>query len=170
MLAGQQNWIENYFSKDIIATNRFGQNRKIGSLRKFITARKRSLGQGNVFTPISDSVHGEGVSLTETPHGQRPPVDRNPLPGQGPLWTETPLYRAPWTETPCTETPAQIPLDRDSLHADPPAQSPLDRDPLDKTPLRQRSYWNAFLFKIVATLHNQGNNLQSNRRIVLLNI
>ena len=60
MLAGQQNWIENYFSKDIIATNRFGQNRKIGSLRKFITARKRSLGQGNVFTPISDSVHGEG--------------------------------------------------------------------------------------------------------------
>ena len=46
-----------------------------------------------------------GVSLTETPHGQRPPGQRflwtgNP-PGQRPPWIET-----PWTEIPpSTETP-----------------------------------------------------------------
>ena len=43
----------------------------------------------------------QGVSLTETLPGQRPP-DRDPLdgdpPGQRPHWTETPVQRPPWTD------------------------------------------------------------------------
>ena len=52
-----------------------------------ITARKRSLGQGIVFTPVCHSVHRGRVSLTENPWietspGQRPPGQRPP--GQRP--------------------------------------------------------------------------------------
>ena len=54
-----------------------------------ITARKRSLGQGNVFTAVCHSVHREGVSLTETPLN-RDHQDRS-------HWTETPLDRDPPT-------------------------------------------------------------------------
>ena len=46
------------------------------SQAELITARKRSLGQGNVFTPVCDSVHG-GVS---TPLHAAPP--RADTPGQ----------------------------------------------------------------------------------------
>ena len=58
------------------------------------TARKRSLGQGNVFTPVCDSIHKEGIvcpiAYWDTPApGQTPPqVDtcwgRHP-PGRHPL-------------------------------------------------------------------------------------
>ena len=34
----------------------------------FITARKRSLGQGNVFTPVCRSVHGEGSAFRGSLH------------------------------------------------------------------------------------------------------
>ena len=34
----------------------------------FITARKRSLGQGNVFTPVCRSVHGEGSAFGGSLH------------------------------------------------------------------------------------------------------
>ena len=40
------------------------------------TAHKRSLWQGNIFTSVCPQ--REGVSLTETPPGQRPP-DKDPL-------------------------------------------------------------------------------------------
>ena len=39
----------------------------------FITARKRSLGQGNVFTPVCHSVHMGGLP---TPHMQTTPLSR----------------------------------------------------------------------------------------------
>ena len=148
MLAGQQNWIENYFSKDIIATNRFGQNRKIGSLRKFITARKRSLGQGNVFTLISDSVHGEGGYPWQRPPMDRdPPWTETPSPGQRPLWTETPLYRDPLDRDPlpaqrppCTDPPAQRPpARRTPLHRAPWTETPWTKPPYGKDPIGMHS-------------------------------
>ena len=59
-----------------------------------ITARKRSLGQGNVFTPVSHSVHGARVYTTQAKHppdrhptGQTPPPPRQTPPRQ----TYTPL-------------------------------------------------------------------------------
>ena len=36
---------------------------RMGLLLGIVTARKRSLGQGNVFTPVCHSVHGRGVWL-----------------------------------------------------------------------------------------------------------
>ena len=64
----------------------------------FITARKRSLGQGNVFTPACDSVHrgclthcmlGYTHPLVrppqQTPLGRHPYLDRHP-PGHTPLF------------------------------------------------------------------------------------
>ena len=77
-----------------------------------------------------------GVSLTETPLGQRPPMTETPH-GQKPPWTET-----PWTETPNRDPLDRDPLDRDiSLDRDPQPLDrdphPLDRDPLDRAPLPQ---------------------------------
>ena len=51
----------------------------------FITARKRSLGQGNVFTPVCHSVHwGEGGLDTEPPPG----------------WADPPWMQTPWADPP----------------------------------------------------------------------
>ena len=48
-----------------------------------ITARKRSLGQGNIFTPVCHSVHGGGEYLVGTPPGQvHPPGQVLHPPGQ----------------------------------------------------------------------------------------
>ena len=54
-----------------------------------ITVRKRSLGQGNVFTGIC--LYCPGLSDRDPP-GQRPPHTQRPAP----QWTETP----PWTKIP----------------------------------------------------------------------
>ena len=121
-----------------------------------ITARKRSLGQGNIFTGICLSMVG-GVLPDRDPPGQRPPLDRDPLdrdsldrysprtetPGHRPPWTETPLYRDQrppgqrplWTENPRTETPRQRSLDR----------NPRTETPFTVKNARYASYWNAFL-------------------------
>ena len=79
------------------------------------------LRQDNVFIPVRDSVHREGVSIRETPLDRDPPGQRSPRDRD-----------APWTETPRTETiPGQRPprqrplLDRDSPGQRPP---PRDRD------------------------------------------
>ena len=75
----------------------------------------------------------QGVSLTESPPGQRSPGQRVP-------WTETPLEGDPWTKNP---------PDRDPLNRDPLDRDPLDRDPPCTVKSGQRvSYWNAFLFFI----------------------
>ena len=73
-----------------------------------ITARKRSLGQGNIFTPVGHSVHRGGSPIKETPLGRRhPPAGRPPWEG-GTL----PAGRPPWDggippgrETPGKEAP-----------------------------------------------------------------
>ena len=56
------------------------------------TACKRSLGQGNVFTPVCDSVHRVGgvcpIACWDT-H----------TPGQTPPWANTPSTDTPWTDT-----------------------------------------------------------------------
>ena len=91
-----------------------------------ITARKRSLAQGNVFTRPVILFNGEG-SLSGGLPDRDPPLDRDP-PGQRP-----PLDGdAPWSETPPrTETPL--------------GQSP----PCTVKSGRYASYWNALLFSVL---------------------
>ena len=82
------------------------------------TACKQSLGQGNVFTPVCDSVHGVCLPhcmLGYTPPWQTPP-DRHPP------WADTPLHRHP------------LP--------------PLGYYRIWSTSRWYTSYWNAFLFII----------------------
>ena len=52
----------------------------ISRLYLFITARKRSLGQGNIFAPVCHSVHGVGSTWAGTPRDQVHP----PRPGTPP--------------------------------------------------------------------------------------
>ena len=108
--------------------------------KRFSTARKRSLGQGNVFTHVCLSVHGGGVLLGETPSypldRDLPALDRDPL-DRYPLNRE-PLDRDPWMETPWTENPSgqRLPLDRDSSGQRLPwTETPLGRAPLGREPL-----------------------------------
>ena len=97
------------------------------------------LRQGNVFTPVCDSVHG-GALYQGDPPGQRPPdrdpLDRDPPPGHRPFpWTENPPGQtpplteipSPWTETPLRLDRDPVPLDRDLLPLD--GGPPLGRDP-----------------------------------------
>ena len=57
-------------------------------VQSITTARKQSLGQGNVFTPVCRSVHrGEGVSVRGVSLEETPP--ERDLPKQRPPWTET---------------------------------------------------------------------------------
>ena len=118
-----------------------------------ITTHKRSLGKGNVFTPVCYSVQGEGRGSpwTETPWAEtllyRDPLDRDPQPpGQRPSRQRHtqdrdppdrdslgPRPQPPWTETLPTETS--------------PDRDPPDRDPLTVQSGRYSSYWIAFLFE-----------------------
>ena len=94
-----------------------------------VTARKRSLGQGNIFTPVCYSVHG-GSTWAGTPHGRH-----TPLAGILP-WAGTPRLAAthPWAGTP---PPAGTPP---AMHAG-----------IRSTSGRYVSYWNAFLLKYRST-------------------
>ena len=66
---------------------------------QIISARKRSLGQGNVLTPVCDSVHKGGrlphwmLGYTPLPRQKLPradtPLGRHPL-GRHPIWADTP--------------------------------------------------------------------------------
>ena len=118
--------------------------------KDIVTARKRSLGGGNVFTPVCDSVHNGRCLLH--------------------CW-DTP----PWADTPLVRHPPH--LGRYPLGRYPPGQTPLGRHPLGKHPLGRHpslgrrpivrhpqgdppfryygiwttsgwytSYWNAYLF------------------------
>ena len=73
------------------------------------TARKQSLRQGNVFTPVCDSVHGGGSAPLHAgihPLG-RHPLDRHPLgrhpqadtPRQTPPGQTPPRQTPPWADT-----------------------------------------------------------------------
>ena len=73
--------------------------------------------QGNVFTPVCDSVHGGGGLCYGDP-GQRPPWTETPL------WTETLQIDTTRTETPPDRPPGQRPARQ--RH---PRQRSPDRDP-----------------------------------------
>ena len=51
-----------------------------------VTARKRSLGQVNIFTPVCHSVHGGGLPqcMLGPPGTRHPPRTRHPPPQPGP--------------------------------------------------------------------------------------
>ena len=85
-----------------------------------MTAHKRSLGQGNVFTPVCDSVHRGGVSAP-LHAGIHLAIDR-PAPGRH---THT---HPPWADIP-------------SL-----GRSPFGYYRIWTTSGRYTSYWNAYFF------------------------
>ena len=92
-----------------------------------ITARKRSLGQGNVFTPVGDSVHGGGVSA--------PFHVGIHLSGTHPLGRHTPLADTPWADTPGQKKPLgrlALPVQTPPWACIPPEQRP---PPVQTTPL-----------------------------------
>ena len=76
-------------------TMEFSLNEMMNSLVSInsllITAHKRSLGQGNVFTPVCDSVHKVGVSAYCMLGIRTPYPDTQPFPGH---------IHTPWTHTP----------------------------------------------------------------------
>ena len=92
------------------------------------TARKRNMGQGNVFTCLCHSVHrGEGVSFWAETHQTETPQ------------TETPLDRAPLIETPLDRDPSrQRPLWTETPDRDPRQRPPRQRPPPDSDPAGQR--------------------------------
>ena len=89
LLPVSSNHLGYFFSK----INKWNITETICVLRLFhnyiFTARQRRLGQGNVFTPVCDSVHRVGgicpIACQDTPPGQTPPW-------QTPPW-ELPLGR-----------------------------------------------------------------------------
>ena len=85
-----------------------------------ITVRKRSLGQGNFFTPVCDSVHGGGVVSAPLHAGIHPPPRTR---GRHP-----PMTRGRHPPGPEADTP-------------PPGDYRIG-----STSGRYASYWNAFLY------------------------
>ena len=87
-----------------------------------VTTCKRSLGQGNVFTPVYDSVHGGGEVVCITPWarplGHTPRVGRHP-PGRHLLGR--PLGKHPRGQT--LPTPGRHPSWRTLLGRHPPEQT-----------------------------------------------
>ena len=65
---------------------------------RLVTARKRNLGQGKVFTPVCHSVYmGDPLPRQtpgQTPPKQTPPSEQTP-PGRYPLGRQPPLGRHP---------------------------------------------------------------------------
>ena len=98
------------------------------------TARKRSLGQANVFTPVCHSVYG-GVCPT--------PLDADPLPGldRPPrrMRTRPELGRPPRMQTP-------LPGWEDPPRCNPPRGLGRQTQPIRSTSGRYASYWNAYYF------------------------
>ena len=84
------------------------------------TARKRSLGQGNIFAPVCHSVHSGGGVPRQVPPGQGTP----PGPGTPPRARYTPQTRY----TPGSSAYWEI----------------------RATSGRYASYWNAFLYKLLS--------------------
>ena len=132
------------------------------------TARKRSLEQGNVFTPVCHSVH-RGVCPT-LPHRQtggwadpprqtpldadplgRPPwmqtpprptfLDADPPPPMQTPWMQTPPVQAPWMQVPWMQTPQ---MQNPPWIQTPPA---MQTPPITSSRGHYATYWNAFLFK-----------------------
>ena len=107
----------------------------------FFTARKRSLGQGNIFSSASQEFCSRGGYLGRYPQAGTPP--RQVPPRQvHPLGRSTHLGRY----TPCSGTPPRQvqPLGRYPPGRYPPRSSTCWE--IRPTSGRYASYWNAFLF------------------------
>ena len=64
---------------------------RVNCTETIFTTRKRSLGQGNVFIPVCDSVHRRGVCLIacwDTPSWADTPLGKHSL-GRHTPWTDT---------------------------------------------------------------------------------
>ena len=85
----------------------------------FITARKRSLRQGNIFTPVCHSVHRGGLPSRRPPLAGSPPGRRHPPAGRPP-GKEAPLAGRP-------PSPGKEALPREG--GTPPAGRPPGRSP-----------------------------------------
>ena len=121
----------------------------------FITARKRSLGQGNIFTPVCHSVHmGGGEYLgRDTPWDQVSPGTRYRYPREQvhpPRYTSRDQVHPPWTRY--TPRPGTPPTPWDQVHPPGPSTPPRPGTPpssacweIRATSGRYASYWNAFL-------------------------
>ena len=97
------------------------------------TARKRSFGQGNVFTPVCHSVHVGGDLLNPPPQvGQTLLMQTLPRVGQTPRGLADPSGVGP--------TPPQMQTPR-------VRQTPRMQTPIWSTSGRYTSYWNAYLFQ-----------------------
>ena len=93
---------------------------------QIITARKRNLGQRNVFTSVCDSVQ-RGGGVADTPSRQTPQADT--------LYADTPL---PARQT----TPGRL------SRQTPPRQAPSRNQEDSHRSGWYASYWNAFLLRI----------------------
>ena len=122
---------------------------------RLVTARKRSLGQGKVFTPICHSVHFLGRPPRQTPPKQTPPRQTPPLgrhtlvqtpPDRYALGRHSPLGRHPLGRHPQADTPQADTLPwADTPRQTPPlgkqcpwADTPLGRHPLGRHPQTPR--------------------------------
>ena len=105
--------------------------RQIFPLIFLVTARKRSLGQGNIFAPVCHSVHRGGVCLSAcwdtTPLEQTPPWSRHPPQEQTPPGSRPPRADPPGADTPRSKQPREQ-TPPGSRHP-PGADTPLGSDP-----------------------------------------
>ena len=119
---------------------------------------QRSCGQGYVFTRVCHSVNTGGGVFASVHAGIPSPRSRHPPPGADPPGTDTPprSRHTPGADTPQEQTP---PGSRPHLGANTP---PGSRHPLPPPEAdsgirsmsgRYASYWNAFLFKNINSLH-----------------
>ena len=123
------------------------------NIRTFTTARKRSLGQGNVFTPVCHSVHrGKGVCLTP-PHPECRPGGEvgQTTQADSPLNADSsPLDANSWMQTPLDADPLDAdPPDADPRMQTPQMQTPLDADPPDADGTHPTGMHSCLLFHIV---------------------
>ena len=103
------------------------------------------LGQGYVFTGVSDSVHrGVGVCQPQcmlgSPLGADTPWSRHPL-SRHPPRADAPWEQTPWSRHP----PSRHPPEQTPPRADTPQEADSS---IRSTSGRYASYWNAFLFSI----------------------
>ena len=139
-VCGCEKWKTNYFALQHLAFTD----------TSIFTARKRSLGQGNIFAPVCHSVHRGREYL-----GRYPPWAGTHPPGQvhTPLGRYTPMQVHP----PGQVHPRQVPPGRYTPQAGtPPGRyTPLGSNAcweIQAISGQYASYWNAFLFTCSTTI------------------
>ena len=117
----------------------------------FITARKRSLGQGNIFIGVCQEFCSQG-GVSASVHAGMPPPSRH-----HPPWEQTPppgtMYPPGTTYPPQDYVPPRYYVPPLGLHTPPDYVPPRLRTPPAQSMCgRHASYWNAFLFKYAKIL------------------